>query len=94
MDSRPVDLPDGSHCPAALADDSPREACGVAAIYLKRGRQEVVRHLRSMLLKLQNRGQLSAGVTSYNPQRNQLIDTHKELGSVSARVSRSPTRSR
>jgi amidophosphoribosyltransferase len=36
-----------------------------------------------MLLDIQNRGQLSAGMTSYNPERNQLIDTFKEVGSVS-----------
>ena len=36
-----------------------------------------------MLLDIQNRGQLSAGMTTYNPDRNQLIDTYKELGGVS-----------
>lgn len=36
-----------------------------------------------MLLDIQNRGQLSAGMTSYNPDRNQLLDTYKELGGVS-----------
>ena len=36
-----------------------------------------------MLLDIQNRGQLSAGMTTYNPRRNQLIDTHKDIGSVS-----------
>ena len=36
-----------------------------------------------MLLDIQNRGQLSAGLTTYNPQRNQLIDTYKEVGAVS-----------
>ena len=35
-----------------------------------------------MLLDIQNRGQLSAGMTSYNPERQQLIDTHRKLGSV------------
>lgn len=35
-----------------------------------------------MLLDIQNRGQLSAGMTSYSPARSQLIDTHRELGSV------------
>ena len=44
---------------------------------------EAVRLLPRMLLDIQNRGQLSAGLTSYNPQRNQLIDTHKDVGSVS-----------
>ena len=36
-----------------------------------------------MLLDIQNRGQLAAGMTTYNPHRNQLIDTHKEVGNVS-----------
>ena len=35
-----------------------------------------------MLLDIQNRGQLAAGMTSYNPRRAQLIDTHKEVGNV------------
>lgn len=35
-----------------------------------------------MLLRLQNRGQLSAGITTYNPQRQQLIDTFKKVGLV------------
>ena len=35
-----------------------------------------------MLLDIQNRGQLAAGMTSYNPQRSQLIDTYKEVGTV------------
>jgi amidophosphoribosyltransferase len=35
-----------------------------------------------MLLDLQNRGQLAAGFTSYNPRREQLIDTYKQVGTV------------
>lgn len=68
--------------------------CGVAAIYHLRGRdpsplcppegpEQVSRLMPRMLLDIQNRGQLSAGFTTYNPQRKQLIDTYKELGSVS-----------
>ena len=68
--------------------------CGVAAIYHLAGRgrsplcpeqgpEEVSRLLPRMLLDIQNRGQLSAGMTSYNPYRNQLIDTFKDLGGVS-----------
>jgi amidophosphoribosyltransferase len=33
-------------------------------------------------LDVQNRGQLAAGMTSYCPHRKQLIDTHKDIGSV------------
>jgi amidophosphoribosyltransferase len=36
-----------------------------------------------MLLDIQNRGQLSAGMTAWNPKRSQLLATHKEVGSVS-----------
>jgi amidophosphoribosyltransferase len=35
-----------------------------------------------MLLDIQNRGQLSAGISTYNPLRDQLIDTHRNLGTV------------
>jgi amidophosphoribosyltransferase len=68
--------------------------CGVAAIYHLSGRgtsplcpeqgpEEVSRLLPRMLLDIQNRGQLSAGMTSFDPHRRQLIDTYKELGGVS-----------
>ena len=68
--------------------------CGVAAVYHLPGRAksplcpeqgpgEVSRLIPRMLLDIQNRGQLSAGMTTYNPDRNQLIDTYKELGGVS-----------
>ncbi|NLE36447.1 MAG: amidophosphoribosyltransferase, partial [Pirellulaceae bacterium] len=70
-----------------------REECGVAAIYHldsaepsplcpAGGPEEVSRLMPRMLLDIQNRGQLAAGMTSYNPRRKQLIDTHKEVGSV------------
>ncbi len=70
------------------------EECGVAAIYHlpsdepspfcpSQGPDEISRLIPRMLLDIQNRGQLAAGVTSFNPNRNQLIDTHKEVGSVS-----------
>ncbi len=67
--------------------------CGVAAIYHLQGDQvsplcppqgphEVSRLMPRMLLDIQNRGQLSAGMTSYSPDRQQLIDTHRKLGMV------------
>ncbi len=70
-----------------------RDQCGVAAIYHlpngggsplcpEQGPGEVSRLMPRMLLDIQNRGQLAAGMTTYNPKRNQLIDTHKELGTV------------
>ncbi len=71
-----------------------REECGIAAIYHLPGRDtsplcprqgpgEVSRLMPRMLLDIQNRGQLSAGMTTYSPQRKQLIDTHKDVGGVS-----------
>ena len=68
--------------------------CGVAAIYHLSGQEpsslcpngradEVSRLMPRMLLDIQNRGQLAAGMTSYNAHRDQLIDTHKEVGTVS-----------
>lgn len=70
------------------------EECGVAAIYHlpnmgtsplcpEQGPERVSRLMPRMLLDVQNRGQLAAGFTTFNPSRKQLIDTHKELGTVS-----------
>ena len=69
------------------------EECGVAAIYHlpngepsplcpAQGRESVSMLIPRMLLDLQNRGQLAAGFTTYSPYRQQLIDTHKEVGTV------------
>ncbi len=68
--------------PDYFLDDGPNEACGVAAVYLKRSRQEVVEYIRAMLLKMQNRGQLSAGLTTYHPNRTHLLKTHTDVGLV------------
>ncbi len=67
--------------------------CGIAAIYHLPDRgvspllpvadpSQASRLLPRMLLDIQNRGQLAAGITSFEGDRNQLIDTHKEVGSV------------
>ncbi len=68
--------------------------CGVAAVYVLPGFMPQSRLLPQgdpnlatsllprMLLDLQNRGQLAAGISTYNPTREKLIDTHKELGTV------------
>ena len=47
------------------------------------GPDEVSRLMPRMLLDIQNRGQLSAGMTTFNPDRQQLLETHKDVGSVS-----------
>ena len=67
--------------------------CGIVAIYHLPGHKVSTllpkddaslasRMMPRLLLDVQNRGQLAAGMTSFNPHRNQLIDTHKEVGSV------------
>ncbi|MCX7427935.1 MAG: amidophosphoribosyltransferase [Planctomycetia bacterium] len=69
------------------------EECGVAAIYHlpdredsplcpQQGADEVSRLMPRMLLDVQNRGQLAAGMTTYDPRRKQLINTYKDVGSV------------
>lgn len=45
-------------------------------------RNRTSRLIPGMLLDMQNRGQLAAGLTSYNPARLQLIQTHKDVGGV------------
>jgi amidophosphoribosyltransferase len=67
--------------------------CGIAAVYHlpgevsplcpEQGPDEVSRLIPRMLLDIQNRGQLAAGMTSYLPHRDQLIDTYKDIGVVS-----------
>jgi amidophosphoribosyltransferase len=67
--------------------------CGVAAVYHlpgaasplcpPQGPDEISRLMPRMLLDIQNRGQLSAGITTYDPNRRQLLETHKDVGSVS-----------
>jgi amidophosphoribosyltransferase len=67
--------------------------CGIAAIYHLPGDEvsplcpdagpdEITRLLPRMLQDIQNRGQLAAGITTYEPSRDQLIDTYKEIGTV------------
>src|SRR6266404_2208653 len=67
--------------------------CGIAAIYHfdsqepsqlapPQGAEHVSRLMPRMLLDLQNRGQLAAGFTTYNPRRNKVLDTYKQIGTV------------
>src|SRR5437870_12242046 len=67
--------------------------CGIAAIYhldsptpspllSTVSTEQVSRLMPRILLDLQNRGQLAAGFTTYNPQRDKLLDTHKQIGTV------------
>lgn len=75
-------------------DDALHEECGIAAIYHlpslspsrlcgSEGPEEVSRLLPRMLLDVQNRGQLSAGFTTYRADRRQLLETYKDVGTVS-----------
>src|SRR5437764_13166438 len=67
--------------------------CGIAALYHLDGSHEspiapaggpdqVSRLMPRVLLDLQNRGQLAAGMTSFNPQREQILETYKQIGTV------------
>src|SRR6478672_5977625 len=72
--------------------DELRHECGIAAVYCFNpsagssaytdAPDQVHKLIPRMLLDLQNRGQLSAGMSTYNPDRDQLIDTYKEVGTV------------
>ncbi|MGL4424157.1 MAG: amidophosphoribosyltransferase [Gemmataceae bacterium] len=72
--------------------DELQHECGIAAIYdLQTSEKstiwngdpdEISRLMPRMLLDLQNRGQLAAGLSSYHPTRGKRIDTFKELGTV------------
>jgi amidophosphoribosyltransferase len=73
--------------------DELHHECGVAALYYMPGRgdrspiwtgdpDQFSRLMPRMLLDLQNRGQLAAGLATYNPDREQLLDYYKEVGTV------------
>jgi len=77
--------------------------CGVAAVYhfgqektsplaQAVGRGRVSRLIPRMLLDIQNRGQLAAGMTTYKPFDKDLLLTYKQVGTVSEvfRMSRKP----
>ena len=67
--------------------------CGVAALYHLPGSKvsslvpdgdprNVARLMPRMLIDLQNRGQLAAGLTSFDPDREVILETYKEIGTV------------
>jgi amidophosphoribosyltransferase len=73
--------------------DELHHECGIAAIYHLHGPvqssllqstapYQVSRLMPRLLLDLQNRGQLAAGFSTYNPDRGQLIQTYKANGTV------------
>ncbi|MEM9367185.1 MAG: amidophosphoribosyltransferase, partial [Planctomycetota bacterium] len=46
------------------------------------GPRQISRLLPRMLLDIQNRGQLAAGMTTFNPQRSALLRTRRDVGTV------------
>lgn len=67
--------------------------CGIAAVYHlaeeapsrfapKADPHAVSRLMPRLLLDIQNRGQLAAGMTVYQPNRQRLLTTHKDVGTV------------
>jgi len=77
-----------------LLPDKPKHECGLAAMcwldepYNENGQavkkiDNVAGPMTSMLLDLQNRGQLAAGFTSYDLDRTLILKTYKDVGTVS-----------
>jgi amidophosphoribosyltransferase len=73
--------------------DELQHECGIAALYHLAGPEistlappagpdEISRLMPRVLLDLQNRGQLAAGFTTFNPDREQILDTYKQIGPV------------
>ena len=67
--------------------------CGIAAIYHfnsnkpsrispPAGPDQTSRLMPRILLDLQNRGQLAAGFSTFNPNRGKLLSTYKQIGTV------------
>jgi amidophosphoribosyltransferase len=72
--------------------DELQHECGIAAVYHLEGPasrlapltgpEQVSRLMPRLLLDLQNRGQLAAGMATFNPARQKLLDTYKQIGTV------------
>ena len=57
--------------------------CGIVGVYsLKDTTKNVYPLVVRGLLDLKHRGKLSAGITSYNPERKRILQTHKNNGKV------------
>lgn len=79
--------------PSGVDRDVLQHECGVAALYHLdsptpsrlaplQGPDHISRLMPRMLLDLQNRGQLAAGFTTFDPRRDLLLDTYKQIGTV------------
>ncbi|HWG45093.1 MAG TPA: amidophosphoribosyltransferase [Gemmataceae bacterium] len=73
--------------------DELHHECGIAALYHLpspetsrlaplAGAEQVSRLMPRLLLDLQNRGQLAAGFSTFDPRREKLLDTFKQIGTV------------
>src|SRR3989338_1109536 len=60
-----------------------KDECGIAAVSLKKEKENnALFYIYRLLLNLQNMGQLSAGVTTYNKEKAQLLSTYRNIGTV------------
>jgi amidophosphoribosyltransferase len=73
--------------------DELHHECGIAALYHLpsanasrlaplAGPEQMSRLMPRMLLDLQNRGQLAAGMSTYDPRREKILHTYKQIGTV------------
>jgi amidophosphoribosyltransferase len=66
--------------------DKVEHNCGIAAVYVKKPADDTKYNaavlMYKLLLNLQNRGQLSAGVTSYDEDRSNILQRYRKIGSV------------
>ncbi|MFC1690629.1 amidophosphoribosyltransferase [Nanoarchaeota archaeon] len=69
-------------------DDGAKHECGVAAVFIRKGAKDSLMRNRApfilykLLLNMQGRGQLSAGISTFKEDRLRVIDTYKDLGTV------------
>ena len=85
--SNMVSTPVSKHSQNSAELESLNENCGIAAVSIKTQSDKTptgaaAHYLYKLLLQQQNRGQLSAGITTYNPTRKELLSTFKDLGTV------------
>jgi len=68
-----------------MIENPVRENCGVAAVSSPEQtdlKDSMIYSIYKLLLSMQNRGQLSAGFTTFNLKRPQILDTYKKNGLV------------
>ncbi|MBR9690436.1 amidophosphoribosyltransferase [Candidatus Woesearchaeota archaeon] len=57
-------------------------SCGIAAVSYKNKKKNVAPALHKLLINMQNRGQLSAGITTFDDARPHILKTYKDIGLV------------